>query len=358
VDDSPALLNLLRCGGLLGESPAESDLIERAHRLARQIFVANDEAEGLVGMMALFERSPSSLWGADFVVDPLRGTAFVTAVEIWRAVLRFAVANGFDWISTKPKPGSSRTRDFYRLMGVPQSASNEMETPLPLCLRMWEDVGDAVPLVPTCHVAGSVLAFRARRTLIEVDRDAGLAVCRDKATGQELARRHTVGLPSLVGSRTAPGDPSPTLLRLAQGVTLLPPLWSWVATHGLQLPVCDQWPWTVRVIDDARLEMVQESHAAAGETGRMTARLVDQAWHFALESERPYMRLLFECQSDVSLSDDGLTASGGVTVHCRPTPVSRELFEWNSLTRVALHCANPITYIDVEMHSPIREVLS
>jgi hypothetical protein len=360
VRDVEPLRALLRRGGLLDESTAEADLSERAHRLARRIFVAEERAGDALGMMALFERSPSSLYGADFVVDPERADPFVTAVAIWRVVLDFAASHGFDWISTRPKRGSPRSQQFYRLMGVSDCGPQEMETPLPLCRRLWKDVGDDIPLMPTYDVGRSAFTFSARATIIEVDRTTGTAVCRNKTMGNELQRREGRRLSCVVnGDEPLTSAPSgPTSLRLAPGISLLPPLWSYIPTHGIRLPILDQWAWEVAALDAMTIELVQSVDTAPSQpTGRATARRRHQALQVTLRSNRPYLRLLFECDPGVSIVDSELRVDG-VMVRCHPTPSSTDIFPWNDATRVAFHCGGAGVSVETQRTRSRLEVAS
>jgi len=256
--DHLPVFELLHRRGLASPTKEDFDLVRRAHTVARAVFLAEDEAGNACAVMALFDRSPDVLWGANFATGLAKETSVAAAFEIWSKTLEFACDNGYSVVTTKPRPSQSRVRDFFRLMGLLSITEDEMETPLPVCERLWARLGDRGRLPPRLETkeGGKVVRFYGRRTLIEVDRQVGKVICRGVEEPSEVAARASY-IPVWPQQIRTGTDVSADLaccknlsilaeigrVIFANGhVAILPPWWTRVGTWGLELPAFDHWP--------------------------------------------------------------------------------------------------------------------
>jgi len=357
--DHPGLLRLLQQAGMVELTKVGEDLVRRAHSLADAIFIADDGSGRPLGMIALFQRSPQALWGTDFVTDSQRAETFFTALSLWRATLLYASDNGFSWIGTQPRTGDRRIRQFYRLMGLLDVGSHEMETPMPMCYRIWKDIGDVGLFPPRFEANDAVIRFYGRSSVIEINRRAGVVTCHDRdCASRERSRNKAFAMLRTSDELTRQCcsnvviDRSMGNIRFLKGhLVILSPWWTPVPATRIQLPVRDKWPWESVSIPEGILRLVQAKRN--GSEGIVFLRHVHAGHIVQFEGpvSAPYLRITIESTQPPKYSGRTLSLPQ-FRVHLEEHPHFLEHHAWNSYWRTHIHFVSPVVHFRVYATSP------
>jgi hypothetical protein len=186
---------------------------------------------------------------ANLVSDELAsGTPFV-ALELWKATAQDAASRGVSWISTQPRKSDNRLRRIYRLAGLVDVGPDEMEAPIPLCIRLWAVVDDPGLLPTQVDQQGSQLRYFGRKSVVEIDRTTGQATCHAVASARGMGSASEVTAPrtgriegraccdSVRVSRTG------SLSFLGGSLEIVSPWWTQVPTNGVRVPAQDRCAW-------------------------------------------------------------------------------------------------------------------
>jgi hypothetical protein len=336
-DDADQAYELLAGRGLVDPAGSDRDLVSRAYTLADEVIVDAEPERGVRAIIALFARSPYTLWGADFAAS---ADAPDAALAVWLAALNYATAGGWALITTRPRPSNQRARRLFESMGLYAVRGEEMETPLPICNRLWARCGDAGRIPPAFSVMGARATFSGERIDIDVDHHRGVAVARTRAKrgrgSAGHAERYTVPPSNESGevdvvNCCAGAEVRPSYTRFefpGLGFGILPPWWTSVAAHGLEVPARDHWP---SQLADAPAAVAVEEQPRAAESGRYWLHHDDDCCH-RLElygpPNRPHARITLEHTEPFSETRDGLIGRQ-VRVDFDPPPTSVEVRPWD-----------------------------
>jgi len=352
--DQAEVFNLLARRGIVSDTATHRDMVRRAHSLATTAFVAEDELRTVRALIVLFPRSPDVLWGADLAADTAENSMSPGVFAVWYRALEFARDNDYALITTQPKPGQRRLRDLFRIMGLLPVGEDEMETPLPLCERMWAAVGDNGLLPPRASSDGHLAIFRGRKTYIEIDRQTGLARClwSQPSKSGSLAAKPVYYRPITRLHRSLPDrrmDDGVTrcceevLATLASGwihiseeaLSILPAWWTSIPTRGLDLPVGDHWPMLIR--REARgIRVVPDGSAPVGHVVVVHLGEHRHRLEFSGSDNMKCARITLE-------TDRAVHATGSIvelpthTLVFHPAPDAIQSRKWNGCWRTHVH---------------------
>ena len=348
--DIPHILELLQRAGMGTTAKSWGKLIQRAYSLASKIFVAEHEDGQILGASAFFQRSPQEFWGADLVCENPQGRKSEVALEILRAIITYASQNGVSWLSAQPRPSNPKAHGFFRKVGFVPVSPDEIKTPLPLCFRLWREIGDEEQLVPKIELINNTMRIYSQKSIVELDFAAGQALVKDIQNEQRLFLCDNFGSHSKwEHCSTINVDIVSGRFQIAEGIELLAPWWTPYSTVELRLPIKDQWPYSevYKITKCQRFTQLD----AQGEKGIVSVDYKNDRQHvvtYQSPLEKPCLRLTIDSEEPPHHSDNTLIFPHIVLKIPKSLKIE-EHYCWNVRYRTHIHFNSPLVELILQI---------
>jgi hypothetical protein len=225
-----------------------------------------------------------------------------------------------------------------RLAGLVDVGPDEMETPIPLCIRLWAVVNDPGLLPREVDQQGSQLRYFGRKSVVEIDRTTGQAICHTVATpgvgsASEVTSPRTGRIEGRACCDSVHVSRTGSLSFLDGSVEIVSPWWTQVPTNGVRVPAQDRCTWDFESTTAIGVHLRQR-------IGPGAIHICHGTQQHVLELQAPppstYVRLTLDSNECPRQSPIGLAFREAVLQ--LPTCVSSiESYRWNFRWRTQVH---------------------